>query len=80
MLSYSIDEQGNFVVTESIFGFATTKVTEIRHSPDLTKCQVGVNNPWQENDEKGRAWFEKYHRKNFDALQEKTEPVQEPFA
>lgn len=60
MLKYHIDEDGNYVVTETRMSWTDTRTLNVRYSPDLKRKQVGTD-PWRDTTERDAEWFRKYY-------------------
>lgn len=67
MLGYSINKDGNYVITETIHSWNDTKISKVEYKRDLSekRCE---NEPWRPVDKPTLEWFEKHYRKHFDKL------------
>jgi len=65
MLSFKINEAGNFVVIQRIMGFCSTDTMTVEYTADLTQKRVNVE-PWRPTSESDRKWFEDYYRAKFE--------------
>jgi hypothetical protein len=64
MLTFHINDAGNFVVTQRLMNFSDTKTMTVEYSQDLMHKRVNQE-PWHDISDNDRAWFEKHYRKKF---------------
>jgi hypothetical protein len=63
-LSYHKTEGGNFVITERILGWSTTKTTTVEYTADLLLSRCN-SEPFTPTHKPARDWFNKYYRPKF---------------